>query len=151
MASRRASLDAIEALMRLSATVESRRRQLARGAGLTDAQWRVLEEIGQDDFLPSLFARGRRLQPAAVSRTLRELLDRNWIRAVVAVGDRRKREYHLTARGRRVLARLASARERALVAVWDAQPPAELEAFSRFAADLAERLEAHHGEVDAAG
>lgn len=150
MASRQASLEAIDALMRLSDGVERRRRQLARGAGLTNAQWRVLEEIGQDDFLPSLFARGRRLQAAAVSRTVRELLDRNWIRAAEAAGDRRKREYQLTARGRQVLARLARGRERALVAVWDVLPPEELAVFTRLAVQLVDRLEVHHEAVDAA-
>ena len=149
MASRDAGIAAIDALIRLTEAVERRRRQLARGAGLTDAQWRVLEQIAQDDFLPSLFARDRRLKPAAVSRTLRELLARDWIRSVPGTGDRRQREYRLTGRGRQVLARLARARERALVAVLDVLPPAELARFTGFATQLADGLEAHQVEGDA--
>ena len=149
MSSRQAGLAAIDALIRLTEAVERRRRQLARGVGLTDAQWRVLEQIAQDDFLPSLFARDRRVKPAAVSRTLRELLERDWIRPAPVSGDRRQREYRLTGKGRQVLARLARERERALVAVWDVLPPAELARFTGFATRLADGLEAHEGEVDA--
>ena len=67
---------AIEGLQRLAELFERRRAQLARRVGLSDPQWRVLEEIAREDFMPSLFARRRDAHPAAVSRTLRQLLDR---------------------------------------------------------------------------
>lgn len=148
MASRRVELEAIDALLRLTDVVERRRAQMARQVGLTDAQWRVLEEVGQEDFLPSLFARDRRLQPAAVSRTLRELAERGWVRPLPVAGDRRKREYVLTVRGGEVLERLRAAREEALVAVWDGLPADELAGFQKLATRLADGLEAYHAEVE---
>ena len=51
---------AIANLQRLADTFAERRRQLAAGIDLTEAQWRVLEEIEDEDFLPSLFARRRK-------------------------------------------------------------------------------------------
>jgi DNA-binding MarR family transcriptional regulator len=145
---REATFGAIEALMRLSELVERRRRQLARDAGLSDAQWRVLEQIATEHFLPSLFARDHETAPAAVSRTLRQLQERGLIRASIATGDRRQRRYHLTARGRQVTGQLRAAREDALAAVWDTLPAGEIARFGRFAARLADRIEAHAAAVD---
>ena len=51
---------AIANLQRLAEAFAERRRQLAAGIDLTEAQWRVLEEVGDEDFLPSLFARRSR-------------------------------------------------------------------------------------------
>jgi DNA-binding MarR family transcriptional regulator len=149
-AARKASFEAIDALLRLSALVERRRRQLARGAGLSDAQWQVLEGISTEHFLPSLFARDRETAPAAVSRTLRQLQERGWIRASIAPGDRRQRAYRLTAKGRHVIEQLRQGREAALEAVWDALPVRDVDRFARFATRLADRLEAHAAEVEAA-
>jgi DNA-binding MarR family transcriptional regulator len=147
-ARREATFGAIEALLRLSELVERRRRQLARDAGLSDAQWQVLEQVATEHFLPSLFARARETAPAAVSRTLRQLQERGLIRVSIAAGDRRQREYRLTARGRQVTDRLREAREDALAAVWDALPPGDIARFARFARRLADRMEAHAAEVD---
>lgn len=146
--SRRETFDAIDALLRLSELVERRRRQLARGAGLTDPQWRVLEGIEHERFMPSLFARDRETARASVSRTLGQLQQRGWIRASIAPGDRRQRSYGLTARGRQLLGRLQKSREEALEAVWDALPAGELADFARFAGLLADRLEAHAAAVE---
>src|SRR5215475_12372278 len=55
---------AIGALQRLAEVVVERRRQLAREVGLSEAEWRLLEEIAAERFMPSLFA-GRRDGPAA--------------------------------------------------------------------------------------
>ena len=151
MASREATFSAIEALLRLSGLVDRRRRQLARGAGLSDAQWQVLEGIATEHFLPSLFARDGETAPAAVSRTLRQLQDRGLIRSSISPDDRRQRTYRLTARGRQVTERLRAAREDALRAVWDAMPAAEVQRFAGFAADLADRIEAHAAEVEGGG
>ena len=43
--------------------------------GITIEQWRVLEEISTDHFIPSMFARSRDSSAAAVSKILRQLLD----------------------------------------------------------------------------
>lgn len=134
---------AIEGLQRLAEVFDLRRQQLAREAGLTDAQWRVLEEIGREDFMPSLFARRRECTAAAISRTLRQLQDLNLIAVSISAADARQRDYRLTAAGRRTLEKLRQSRERALDAVWSDLPAAEIERFGRFSAELASRLEAY--------
>jgi DNA-binding MarR family transcriptional regulator len=138
-------LDAIASLQRLAELFAERRRQLAREADLTETQWRVLEEAEGEDFMPSMFARRRACSPAAVSRTLRQLLDRGLVSASIGASDGRQRVYRLTAKGRRRLAELRENRARAIEAVWEDLPPEQLQAFTRFACDLAERLEAYLG------
>ena len=49
----------------------------------------------------------------------------------------------VTRRGRRVLADLRAARQRALDKVWQDLAPRDLERFARFAGRLADRLEAY--------
>ena len=132
---------AIASLQRLAEAFAERRRQLAAEAELTETQWRVLEGIGGEGFLPSMFARQRDVSAAAVSRTLRQLLERGLVRASAGADDGRKRVYRLTARGRRALRRVHEAREAAVRDVWSALPARELEAFSAFSDDLAARLE----------
>jgi DNA-binding MarR family transcriptional regulator len=136
---------AIEGLQRLAELFAERRRQLAREAGVSEGEWQLLEEIAGERFMPSLFARRRAKSPAAVSRTLRRLKARGRVRAEIGAGDARQRAYRLTPEGRRVLERLRAARARAIVAIWSPLPAAELERFGRFAAQLAERLEAYAG------
>ncbi len=133
--------DAIAALRRLADIFERRRQQLARAAGLSDAEWRVLEEIGSATFMPSLFAQSLDAHPAAVSRLLRQLQDRGLVRSAVSSEDGRRRIYSLTASGRRVLDRLRASRERAIDTVWQGLPRIELARFARFSHRLAERLE----------
>jgi DNA-binding MarR family transcriptional regulator len=133
----------IEALQRLAELVAERRRQLAREAGVSEGEWRVLEEIAGERFMPSLFARRRAVSPAAVSRTLRQLKTRGHVRASIDQSDGRQRAYRLTPEGRRVLERLRASRARAIAAIWAPLPAAELERFGRFATTLAERLEAY--------
>jgi len=142
---------AIRGLQRLADVFERRRAQLAREAGVSDAQWRVLEEIGRETFMPSLFARRSRAHPAAVSRTLRQLQERGWVAASISARDGRQREYALTARGRRVLERLREARRRAVDAVWADLPERELARFAAFSEDLARRLERYADEREGAG
>jgi len=138
-------LAAIASLQRLTELFAERRRQLAREAGLTETQWRVLEEAEGEDFMPSMFARRRACSPAAVSRTLRQLLDLDLVHASIGASDGRQRVYQLTANGRRTLARLRENRARAIEAVWEGLSAEELRAFTRFASDLAERLEDYLG------
>ncbi len=138
----------IEGLQRLADLFELRRRQLARGAGLSDEQWRVLDGIAREDFIPSLFARRCDRHPAAVSRTLRELLERGLVVVSISPGDARQREYELSLRGRRLLKGLRERREHAIQAVWKGFDRRQLREFSRFSAQLADRLEAYsRGEL----
>lgn len=136
-------LDAIASLQRLTDLFQVRREQIARGAGLTPQQWKVLEEIGGEHFMPSMFARERDSTPAAVSKILRQLIDKGIVRVGVSEEDGRQRTYALTADGRRVMARLRAERERAIEAVWNGLPTAELESFRAFSNDLINRLESY--------
>ena len=139
---------AIEQLGRLTEMMERRRQQLARSVDLTPQQWRVLDQIARPNFMPSLFARAQNCAPAAVSRTLRQLLDRGLVEASIAPGDARRRDYVLTRAGRQVLAALRRDREDALEAVWSGFPRSELARFAAFGGELADRLEAYASAAD---
>jgi len=67
------------------------------------------------------------------------------VRASIGASDGRQRVYRLTAKGRRTLAGLREKRARAIESVWKDLPRRELRAFTRFASDLAERLETYLG------
>lgn len=128
---------AVAALQRLVGRLDQRREQLASEVGLTGQQWRVLEEIAAPGFLPSLFARRSQTTPAAVSKVLRQLLDKGLVSASISPHDARQRDYAPTARGRRALARIDAAREEAIAAVW---APLDLREVRRFA-ELAEEID----------
>ena len=134
---------AIEGLGRLSELFEQRRSQLAREVGLTPPQWRLLEEIATDAFMPSLFARRREQSAAAVSKALRPLIEQGLVSVAVSAADGRQRDYSLTSRGRRQLGRVHRSRERAIRAIWSDLDPRELARFARFSAELADRLESY--------
>jgi len=138
-------LDAIRSLQRLTDLFRERRRELARGVGLSEAQWRLLEEIAGEAFMPSLFARKQDCAPAAVSRTLRTLLERDLVCVSISPDDARQRVYRLTPEGRRLLRRLNASRERAIAAIWKPLPRSDLASFVRFAEELADGLEAYRG------
>ena len=134
---------AIGALQRLADLFLERRRQLAGEVGLSEAEWRLLDEIAAERFMPSLFARRRERTPAAVSRVLRGLVDRDLVRASVGESDARHRVYRLTPRGRDLMTRLRERRERAIAAIWKRFPAGELAEFERFAGALADALESY--------
>jgi DNA-binding MarR family transcriptional regulator len=134
---------AIASLQRLTELFAERRRQLAREAGLTETRWRLLEEVEGGTFMPSMFARRRARSAAAVSRTLRQLLDQDLVRASIDSADGRQRIYALTPRGRRTLAGLRRRRERAVEEIWGPFGSARLRSFQRFAEELADRLETY--------
>ncbi|MBW2293043.1 MAG: MarR family transcriptional regulator [Deltaproteobacteria bacterium] len=134
---------AIAALQRLSDLFGERRDQIAHEAGLSVPQWRILEEIATEHFMPSLFARHRAVTPAAVSKLVRALLERDLVRASIAKGDRRQRTYLLTASGRRLLDRVRQTRQTAIDEVWADLPVSELRDFARFGESLASRLETY--------
>ena len=136
---------AIGALQRLAEGFALRRRQLAAEAGLTEAQWRVLDGIANEDrdFMPSMFARQRDCSPAAVSRSLRGLAEAGLVEASIASGDARQREYRLTRAGREVMRRLKRKRSQAIESIWNEFDARDLEGFVRFSGALAERLESY--------
>ncbi len=140
------TLRAIAALQRLADRLEKRREQLAKDAGLTGQQWRVLEEIAAPGFLPSLFARRSRTTPAAVSKILRQLLDKGFVSAAISGRDARQRDYVPTAKGRRALARIDAAREEAITAVWAPLESRDLRRFADLAEEIDRRLERHSRE-----
>ena len=143
-ASMRAPLfEALEGLGRLTESMERRRRQLAAEVDLTPQQWRALEEIAREDFMPSLFARNQERSAASVSRTLRQLLERGLVVVSTSGSDARRRAYTPSRAGRRVLERVRAAREAALEAVWGDFGETELERFAGVAGVLADRLEAY--------
>src|SRR5688572_18298357 len=94
---------AIARLGRLSELFTQRREQLASRAGLTASQWNVLEEISTEHFMPSMFAKTEERSRAAVSKVIRQLLDRGLIRVAISAADGRQRDYALTADGRATL------------------------------------------------
>jgi DNA-binding MarR family transcriptional regulator len=132
---------AIGSLGRLTDLFQRRRAQLARGVGLTVQQWRVLEEVSTEHFLPSLFARERECTAAAISKTLRQLLGKGLIRAAISSKDGRQRRYELTSEGERVIRQLRDDRHRAIRAIWSDLSGEEMTRFARFARELGDRLE----------
>lgn len=132
---------AIENLSRLAQLFLERREELAQEAGLTVAQWEVLEEIGGQRFLPSLFARRRRSTAAAVSKVLRQLLDKRLVAVSISPEDARQRRYVLTAQGRAIRARLDANRRRAIAAIWAGLLPRDVARFADFTGGLIERME----------
>ena len=134
---------AIRSLQRLTDLFRERRRQLAREVDVSEAQWRLLEEITGDEFMPSMFARRNECTPAAVSRTLRQLLERDFVAVSISQDDARQRVYRLTTSGQRILRRLNTSRERAIAAIWEQFSPAQLARFTRFASALSDGLESY--------
>jgi DNA-binding MarR family transcriptional regulator len=132
---------AIAGLQRLADAFGVRRGQLAGVVGLTDHQWAVLEEIATEHFMPSMFARRRQSSAAAVSKTLRQLLDKGLVAAAVSKGDGRQRDYVLTTKGERIMGRLRESRQVAIDDIWAGLDKQELKSFARFSSELADRLE----------
>lgn len=135
--------EAIAVLQRLSDLFSERREQIARGAGLSVRQWQILEAISTEHFMPSLFAERGSVTPAAVSKLVRGLLERNLVRASIATGDRRQRTYVMTAAGRKLLDGVRLTRQAAIDAVWADLPAAELLRFAKFGQKLGDRLESY--------
>src|SRR4030095_3334077 len=107
---------AIGRLQRLADLFHQRRAQLAQGAGLTEAQWEVLERLASEHFTPSLSARHRESSAPAVSRIIRQLLRKKLITVSVSDTDGRQRRYQLTARRQETLEALRATRSRAIEA-----------------------------------
>ena len=131
---------AIAQLQRLTELFQRRRTQLAAGVGLTDHQWSVLEEISTELFMPSMFARQRESSAAAVSKTIRQLIDKELVRVSLNADDGRQRDYELSAKGRRVMARLRKSREEAIKQIWLELPQDRVRNFCEFTTELNEKL-----------
>lgn len=138
---------AIACLRRLTDAFTRRRRDLATSVALTEGEWGVLEEIATQHFMPSMFARHRASSAAAVSKTLRQILDKGLVTVASSKSDGRQRDYVLTAKGKRVLATLRDEREVAIEKIWATLPPAAIEAFVTFGNELAGRLEHYGGQT----
>ena len=95
------------------------------------------ERLAREGAAVVINARGE----AALRSTEKELLDAGLVECDIGADDGRQRIYRLSARGRRVLARLRRSRARAIDAVWRPLGRRELAAFQRFAGELAGRLE----------
>jgi DNA-binding MarR family transcriptional regulator len=139
--------EAIACLQRLSEAFGQRRRQLAESVGLTEQQWSVLEEISSDHFMPSMFAARRQSSRAAVSKTLRQLLDKRLVSVSVSQDDGRQRQYGLTSEGVTVIDRLRRHREAAVTAIWLKVDPKRLHTFTSIGNELTERLSAYGREA----
>lgn len=135
--------DSIARLQRLSDLFVARRDELARRVGLTEQQWRVLEEISTEHFIPSMFARSQDSSAAAVSKVLRQLLDKDLVRVSVSTSDGRQRAYELSPVGKRTMTKLRRLRQDAIEAVWLELPHAELERWGQLSTELIERIEKH--------
>jgi DNA-binding MarR family transcriptional regulator len=145
MASNRAALaqvhEAIACLGRLSDAFCRRREQLAISVGLSDGQWGVLEEISREHFMPSMFAKTRESSAAAVSKTLRQLIDKDLISVTLSKSDGRQRAYVLTAKGERIMEGLRQERELAIEKIWLTLDREDIKNFASFASELTLRLE----------
>jgi DNA-binding MarR family transcriptional regulator len=137
---------AIAQLTRLTELFEQRREQLAERAGLSVGQWSLLEEISTEQFMPSMFAKSEDRSRAAVSKVIRQLLDRGLIQVAISAADGRQREYALTADGRATLDRLRAERERAIEAIWTRLDGDALQQFTAFSEDLIGRIERYAKE-----
>jgi len=138
--------EAIACLRRLTDAFRRRREQLALSVGLSDGQWGVLEEIAREHFMPSMFARTRDSSAAAVSKTLRQLLDKGLVSVSLSKDDGRQRAYVLTAKGKRVLDTLRDERELAIEKIWLALDPGQVQSFIAFGTQLSEHLEQYENK-----
>jgi len=132
---------AIGCLQRLVQAFVGRREQLAREVGLTDSQWGLLEEISSEHFMPSLFAVQQASTRGAVSKIIRQLIDKGLITVLVSKDDGRQRKYELTQKGKRVMAQLREKRERAIHDIWLKLDRAEVLAFAAVGDEIATRIE----------
>ena len=141
---------AIACLGRLTDVYAQRRQDLAEQVGLTEQQWSVLDEIENEGFMPSLFARRRESSAAAVSKILRQLQDKELVVVSLRPHDGRQRHYELSPLGKQTMGQLRALRQHAITEVWQRFSPAQLKAFTLFGNELLERLERYSQERDQA-
>lgn len=139
---------AIDCLGRLSEVFRQRRQELAASVGLTEQQWSVLDEIDNEQFMPSLFARRRDSSAAAVSKILRQLQDKELVTVSVVASDGRQRHYELSPRGKKTLQQLRERRQHAIEHVWQQFESTTLQNFTRFGNELLGQLERYSRDSD---
>jgi DNA-binding MarR family transcriptional regulator len=101
----------------------------------------VLERISGEHFMPSMFAREQDSSLAAVSKILRQLVDKKVVSVSLSEADARQREYKLTPTGQKMMSRLRALREAAIDQIWMAQDEAELKDFCDFVTVLITSIE----------
>lgn len=139
---------AVACLQRLSDVFQQRRSQLAQSVGLSEQQWAVLEEVSSEHFMPSMFAKRRESSAAAVSKILRQLVDKGHISPRIDAHDGRQRRYELTPLGKKTIATLRRHREKAIETVWSPLAGKELDHFTQFGIRLTESLEKYALKLD---
>lgn len=140
MEHRQVILQAIEQMQHLAALFSKRRSQLARGVELTEAQWRVLEGVATEHFMPSMFADGLDNSRGSVSKILKQLLEKKFIKASISEEDGRQRKYTLTKQGTKTIETLRSLREDAINEIWSDLPEDELNTFNQLCGRLITNL-----------
>ena len=95
--------------------------------------------------MPSMFAKTRDSSAAAVSKTLRQLLDKGLVSVTLSKSDGRQRDYVLTAKGKRIMQTLREERELAIEKIWLTLDPHLIKSFVSFGTQLSEHLE-QYGE-----
>ena len=135
--------EAIGVMQHLSALFLKRRAELASEVGLTEQQWLLLERVTDEHFMPSMFARERESSPAAVSKILRQLMEKGFVESGFNESDARKRDYRLTEKGRQVMASLRTIREKAVDRIWMEFDVKTLAMFCDFGAELIASIESY--------
>ena len=139
---------AIKQLQRLAALFSKRRSQLAGQVELTEAQWRVLEGVATEHFMPSMFADGLDNTRGSVSKILKQLVEKKLIKASISPEDGRQRNYRLTERGTRTIETLRSLREDAIQVIWSDLPLDDLTTFNRLCDSLIIKLRDYSAKED---
>jgi len=137
------TLRAIEQVQQLAALFTKRRAQLAAQVGLTEAEWRLLEGIATEHFMPSMFAQEQDNTRGAVSKIIRQLLQKKLVVSSIARHDGRQRKYELTAKGRKSMDRLRELREEAIREIWSQLSDDDLKSFIRLNDLLIEKIRAY--------
>jgi DNA-binding MarR family transcriptional regulator len=90
-----------------------------------------------------MFAQSEATSRAAVSKVIRQLLDRGLIQVAISAVDGRQRDYALTADGQATLSKLRAEREKAIEGIWLPLDPDAVSHFSNFADELITRIQRH--------
>jgi DNA-binding MarR family transcriptional regulator len=93
-----------------------------------------------------MFAKTRDSSAASVSKTLRQLLDKDLVSVTLSKSDGRQRDYVLTAKGKRIMQALREERALAIEKIWLTFAPHQLESFVSFGTQLSDHLE-KYGET----
>ena len=97
--------------------------------------------------MPSMFARKRDSSPAAVNKTLRQLIDKGLVEVKLNKSDGRQRDYQLTRRGKRTMSELREARAQAIEQIWQKLDRDEVRSFTSFGNKLTRALVEHANNI----